>query len=388
MKSISEIEKLLKKDKEAWRTEARKIITQTTRDIVEAFVKRQEMMRLIAESKTWEWKTSLLQLWREYELLDMFHDLSEKEWIDPELSEILVWFLMSAWKERQRRILQRDWVFIPEEIDRKILKENLLELTKHVANSYDNYWESFSATRESMKLEKVFIEKMIKKIPLSERGFAVDLWCADWRISRYLAENDFDKVVWIDISPDFIERAKEKGNYENLEYLNLDLDKWLPFEDESVDVIVANFWVGSEIDNLIQEVNRVLKDNGRALITFYNKDSILNKWWLPWKPSMWVVVNYESNIIEVPVKSKWKTEVFKLYAKPFNIWDIHKEMENTSLDIKNLYSFPSIIQLMPNMFFKDKEKIETITEHELLHSDIRPYLGFYLTVEFKKIKKN
>jgi len=42
---------------------------------------------------------------------------------------------------------------------------------------------------------------------------------------------------------------------------------------------------------------------------------------------------------------------------------------------------------MYNLFFTENEKIEKILDYELFHADIRPYLGFYLSVEFKKILK-
>lgn len=52
---------------------------------------------------------------------------------------MLVWMITAAAKEKQRKILGRDTVFVKEILTQEESRKNLLALTAIVADSYDQY---------------------------------------------------------------------------------------------------------------------------------------------------------------------------------------------------------------------------------------------------------
>lgn len=77
---------------------------------------------------------------------------------------MIMWLITAAGKEKQRKILGRDSVFVEENIDRVTLTDNLLRLTKKVARSYENYGDDFSATKFTRNIEMEGIKRMIQSI--------------------------------------------------------------------------------------------------------------------------------------------------------------------------------------------------------------------------------
>ena len=52
---------------------------------------------------------------------------------------MLVWMITAAAKEKQRKILGRDTVFVKEVLTQEESRKNLLVLTEIVAEKYDQY---------------------------------------------------------------------------------------------------------------------------------------------------------------------------------------------------------------------------------------------------------
>ena len=272
-----------------------------TSNIVSIFLDRLELMWLIASSK--KKSDSILQLDREYELISKFSQIASNRWEDERMTEMLIWLIISAWKEKQRQILERQTVFLEENITREELSNNLCELTKEIAPYYNQYWEWFSATKLVKEFETEQIIELIWN--LTEKELAIDLWSANWTTTRLLAKKWFTKVIGIDISPDMIKESEKKKQLESEEYKKADLFKWIPEKDESVDLLVSNFWTASQIDIDLKEVNRVLKKWWVAYLSFYNKDFINAKWWQPWQWSLEPIKNPEDDILEVPLLLNW-----------------------------------------------------------------------------------
>jgi hypothetical protein len=62
-----------------------------------------------------------------------------------------------------------------------------------------------------------------------------------------------------------------------------DLDETIPLADSSVSFAVANFGAASELrPDLLNELQRLLKAGGKALLSYYNKDALVNHWIYPW----------------------------------------------------------------------------------------------------------
>lgn len=383
---LNEIEWLLKsddpKDLEEARRLTREILTDITSKMSILFLDRLELMWLIASSK--RNSEAILQLDREYELIKKFSELAEEKWEDKQMIEMLIWLITASWKEKQRQILDRNSVFVKENIDHNKLLSNLLELTKLVANNYDEYWNWFSATNMAREFENNMLKDVIWTV--KNKWVCLDLWCANWWTTRLLSWLWFEKVIWYDVSPDMLNVWTWLNNHDKVEYVEHNLFKWIPQKDNSADFIVSNFWSASEVHpNIISEVWRVLKKWWKAFLSFYNKKAIMNDWWQPWQWSIEAIINPEDDILEVPIINLyWKSWVFKIYARSVSSNDIEHLIEWTWLKSECISSHSSISAMMPPMFFKDKKRVEQIREFEKYHSKQKPYIWFYLTIVLSK----
>lgn len=242
----------------------REELNRITTNISTLFLERQKLMWLIASSK--RNSEAILQLDREYELILKFWEIANSMWEDERMIEMLIWLITAAWKEKQKKILERNSVFVREDIPIEKLKQNLLELTELVAENYDDYWEWFDATKMAKEFEMWLIKDLTSSI--SNKNLALDLWCANWKNTRLIKELWFEKVIWYDISPKMLEIAKRDNWFGNCNFLEQDLFDWIPMEDNSTDLIISNFWSASEInENIISEINRVLKTWWKAFLS-------------------------------------------------------------------------------------------------------------------------
>lgn len=82
---------------------------------------------------------------------------------------------------------------------------------------------------------------------------------------------DSGKVIGIDFTEDMIEKSREladKYGYKNVEFRLGDIEN-LPFENESVDIIISNCVINLAPDKLkvFKEAYRVLKNDGRMYVS-------------------------------------------------------------------------------------------------------------------------
>lgn len=93
-------------------------------------------------------------------------------------------------------------------------------------------------------------------------------------IDVFLAANKVGKegkVIGVDMTQEMIRKAEEnakRGGYENVEFRLGEIEN-LPLTDESVDVIISNCVINLSPDKrrVFQEAHRVLKSNGRMMIS-------------------------------------------------------------------------------------------------------------------------
>ncbi len=89
-------------------------------------------------------------------------------------------------------------------------------------------------------------------------------------IDVFLAANivkDNGKVIGIDVTEDMLNKAKqnaEKHGYTNVEFRQGDIEKRIPVEDDSIDVVISNCVINltSNKVNTFKEIYRILKPNG------------------------------------------------------------------------------------------------------------------------------
>jgi SAM-dependent methyltransferase len=89
-------------------------------------------------------------------------------------------------------------------------------------------------------------------------------------IDVFLAANivkDAGKVIGVDMTDEMLKKARhnaEKHNYKNVEFRQGDIEKMIPAEDNSVDVVISNCVINLTSDkaNTFREIHRILKTNG------------------------------------------------------------------------------------------------------------------------------
>ncbi len=135
-------------------------------------------------------------------------------------------------------------------------------------------WLSQRKTDEQTSKELEYITRFLKK------GWKVlDLACGYGRMAFPLASMGFE-VEGIDITPAFIEKAKEKAEKLNLKIgFRVGDIKALPYEDNSFDSAICMWNAFSELVeeneqiSSLKEIHRVLREGGLAFIEVRNHRS-------------------------------------------------------------------------------------------------------------------
>jgi arsenite methyltransferase len=94
-------------------------------------------------------------------------------------------------------------------------------------------------------------------------------------IDVFLSANkvtEVGRVIGIDMTDEMLERAKRnarKGGYTNVDFRKGDIENGIPIDDNSVDVVISNCVINLTMNkvNAFKEVHRILKQNGRMVIS-------------------------------------------------------------------------------------------------------------------------
>jgi arsenite methyltransferase len=95
-------------------------------------------------------------------------------------------------------------------------------------------------------------------------------------IDVFLSANkvgEFGKVIGIDLTDEMLEKAKrnaKENSYTNVEFRKGDIEKRIPVDDNSVDLVISNCVINLTTDkvNTFKEVHRILKQGqGRMVIS-------------------------------------------------------------------------------------------------------------------------
>ena len=365
---------------------ARKDVEEVTDNIIDNFFKRQQLMREIADAKSQKGdEQPIFQHQREVNLINKYVEKAKEKGINVKMVELLVGELMSFGKLEQLTILNRSEILNANQVAPEILRKNLEKLTAQVAKDYKEHNEGWSATKLITQHEREYIKEAFESTISGEKpDLAIDLGCADGKSTKWLS-NNFKRVIGYDISPEFISIAKDQ-KLPTADFQEVDLEKGIPQKDNSVDMILANFGSASEVSsNIFEETSRVLKEGGKAFLSFYNKEAIANKWWRPWNNALPIKINPKNNTLDV----QYKGTIYTIKAISVSDQTIQQQAQENGLKVSKVSSSNHFWDFCPSLFFHDEfgaeEKvIQSIAEHENKNEETPPFLGQYLQTIVEK----
>lgn len=142
------------------------------------------------------------------------------------------------------------------------------------AEQSNNQWERIASLYDRHigntgdEVHRMFYDPIMKSMLGEINGkVIVDAGCGNGYWSREFAPLA-SQVIGIDVSPTLIKRAKEKNNFSNTTYTVADLEKSLPIETGSVDLVVSNLTLHyiQDLHATAAEFGRILHKDGRVLI--------------------------------------------------------------------------------------------------------------------------
>jgi len=152
----------------------------------------------------------------------------------------------------------------------------------NVKTSFEKIAKAFDKTRNRAWNEVLEFSKTLEK-----NAIILDLGCGNARNSIAIAKNEKNKnfkFVCMDISKNMIKIAKEKAKKENLSsqftFLIANGEN-IPLKDNSVDAVLSiavfHHLKREKEKKFASEIHRVLKKNGKIILSVWKKDQILGK---------------------------------------------------------------------------------------------------------------
>ncbi len=185
---------------------------------------------------------------------------------------------------------------------------------------YQWFYDTVSALAAiSVGGEKRFHRLFLKDLPINRDAKVLDLCCGAGQATRELVTH-FDHVTGLDASPIAIKRAQQ--NVPQAEYVESFAEK-MPFCDRTFDLVITNTAMhemdSAQLQQIIQEVNRVLTPTGQfIIIDFHRPTNPL--FWLPVATFLWLFETetawqlLKTDLHQLLSQSGFKIESCHLYA--------------------------------------------------------------------------
>lgn len=271
-----------------------------------------------------------------------------------------------------------------------------LILSEVAAPIYDElYGKTKVATLSVMQYEENLINRVVNKLQKNGRiRKAVDVGCGTGRYSFALAKK-FREVYAFDFSAKMIDEAikKQKGNETTNIYFSVADIEYEEILDENAfhgdtDLVVASFGMGSFVEDtprLLRRLHSWMRAEGYVVLSFYNSESLILRVKPNWRDtSLSAHLDPENNTLTVSLSPE---TVFHIFCKPFS--DVTGSEINKVFDIEAVYTYPTVMSLLPNSLLEKPLAAELFTYlDDHISSDPKYKLGYYVTVVAKKRHEN
>ncbi len=193
------------------------------------------------------------------------------------------------------------------------------------------------------------VEQAAKWLELKENDLILDLCCGMGRHTISLAKRGY-QVVGLDLSSVLLEKAIEKSSGLAIPFIKADMRN-LPLIDASFDIVLNLFtsfgYFRDDCDNerVLAEMARVLKPEGRFLIDFLNRNSVI-KTLVPEserevegrriKEKRWIEENFVHKIITI--EDEQGTRTYQERVKMYDLKQLIDMLEKHSLKAEEIFA--------------------------------------------------
>ena len=185
---------------------------------------------------------------------------------------------------------------------------------------YQWFYDTVSALAAiSVGGEKRFRRLFLHDLQIDPSAKVLDLCCGAGQITQELVKH-FQNVTGLDASPIAIQRAKR--NVPQAEYVESFAEK-MPFGDRTFDLVITNTAMhemdSEQLQQIIQEVNRILTPEGQFIIIDFHRPT--NPFfWIPIATFLWLFETetawqlLKTDLHQLLSKFDFKVESCQLYA--------------------------------------------------------------------------
>lgn len=240
-----------------------------------------------------------------------------------------------------------------------------------MSDEYDNLKDLYYSYTFSI-IDNVLKSKFSLNSNLNEKPLALDVGCGTGIQSLRLAQLGY-KVIGVDLSENLIEIAKKKlktNGFDDAEFIVLNAEK-LPFENEMFDAVNCcgpTLPFIEKWESTLQEINRVLKPNGKFLLEVEGKWNFDIFWevinaigfnFLGYDESLGESLSHFKNFTKghkIDYSFKLESgETVSMPLKLFTVSEINKKLHQFGFSPLNRFGLHSITNLIPSTVLHDSE---------------------------------